>query len=110
MKLSLVVTSPGPNEGKEIPVKLSQFLIGRDQQCHLRPASALISKRHCALIQKGEQVYLRDFGSTNGTFINDEPVSGEQEVHHEDSLKVGPLSFKVKLEKTAAINKPTPPP
>jgi hypothetical protein len=49
MKLSLVVLTPGKMEGKSIPITLSQFLIGRDPQCHLRPASALVSKRHCAL-------------------------------------------------------------
>ena len=74
MKLNLVVLTPGKTEGKAIPVTLSQFLIGRDPQCHLRPASAVISKRHCALLTRGEQVFLRDFDSTIGTFVNDQPV------------------------------------
>src|SRR5204862_6676264 len=98
MKLSLEVLTPGKGQGKVIPIKLSQFLIGRDPQCHLRPASALISKRHCALIIKGEKVFLRDFDSTNGCFVNDEQVKGERELRQEDRLKIGPLAFIVKLE------------
>src|SRR4051794_14148341 len=35
MKLSLEVLTPGKGEGKIIPITLSQFLIGRDPQCHL---------------------------------------------------------------------------
>src|SRR5205814_201567 len=69
-----------------------------DPQCHLRPASPLISKRHCAILQKEGKVFLRDFGSTNGSFVNDEPVKGERELHHDDQLKIGPLLFTVRIE------------
>jgi predicted component of type VI protein secretion system len=112
MKLSLVVLTPGKSEGKVIPITLSQFVIGRDPQCHLRPASALISKRHCALLVRDGKVFLRDFDSTNGTFINDDPVKGEVEVKHDDRLKVGPLLFGIRAEATATppVNRPTPTP
>jgi predicted component of type VI protein secretion system len=110
MKLSLVVLTPGKQEGKVLEVKLTQFVIGRDPQCHLRPASPMISKRHCAIIQRDGKAFLRDFGSTNGSFVNDEPVTGEAELKNEDRLKVGPLLFSVRLEATAPVNRPTPPP
>jgi predicted component of type VI protein secretion system len=110
MKLSLVVLTPGKMEGKSIPVTLSQFLIGRDPQCQLRPASALISKRHCALLMRDNKAFVRDFDSTNGTSINDEPVKGERELHDGDSLKVGPLAFRVALEVDVPVDKPTPVP
>jgi predicted component of type VI protein secretion system len=113
MKLSLVVLTSGKTEGKVIPITLSQFVIGRDPQCHLRPASALISKRHCALLVRDGKIFLRDFDSTNGTFVNDAPVKGEVEVKHDDRLKVGPLLFGIRVEATAPappVNRPTPPP
>jgi hypothetical protein len=111
MKLNLVVLTPGKGEGMSIPITLGQFLIGRDPQCNLRPASPLISKRHCAVVVKGEQVFLHDFGSTNGTTLNDQPVKGEVELHNEDRLKVGPLSFLVRMEPVAVpVDKKTPMP
>ena len=110
MKLSLVVMSEGKARGQAIPITLQQFLIGRDKECQLRPASPMISKRHCALLVKGGKAFVRDFGSTNGTFVNDDPVKGERELKHEDVLKVGPLQFRVALEVTPPVNKPTPPP
>src|SRR6266851_3008949 len=111
MKLALVVMTPGKMEGKAIPITLSQFVIGRDPQCHLRPASPVISKRHCALLIKGEKVFVRDFDSTNGTLVNDQPVKGEVELQNADVLKVGPIAFAVNLEvSTAPVNKPTPAP
>jgi pSer/pThr/pTyr-binding forkhead associated (FHA) protein len=110
MKLQLVVLTPGKWENKVIPITLSQFLIGRDPQCHLRPASVLISKRHCALLVREGNVFLRDFDSTNGTFVNDQQIKGEVELHAEDRLKVGPLLFALKVEVPTAVDKPTPVP
>jgi len=110
MKLSLLVLTSGKQEGKVLEIKLPQFLIGRDAQCHLRPASALISKRHCALIQKEGKVFIRDFGSTNGTFVNDERVEGERELHNDDQLKVGPVAFAIRLEADAKPTTKTPAP
>lgn len=96
MKLSLVVLSGKP-EGKEIPIRLTQFLIGRDADCHLRPASPLISKRHCAILQREDKAFIRDFGSTNGTLVNQRQLQGECELQDGDMLKIGPLSFQVKI-------------
>jgi pSer/pThr/pTyr-binding forkhead associated (FHA) protein len=110
MKLSLVVLSEGKARGQSIPITLPQFLIGRDKECQLRPASPMISKRHCALLLKGGKAFVRDFGSTNGTWVNDDPVKGERQLNNEDVLKVGPLQFRVVLEATPPVNKPTPPP
>lgn len=110
MKLSLVVLSEGKAKGQTVPITLSQFLIGRDPQCQLRPASAAISKRHCAVLIKGGKVFVRDFDSTNGTLINDERVKGERQLQHDDTLKIGPLAFRVVIETSTAVTKPTPPP
>src|SRR5262245_7756560 len=110
MKISLMVLSAGKAAGKALPVTVPQFIIGRDPQCNLRPASAMISKRHCAIIAKGEEVFVHDFDSTNGTFINEQQIKGEVKVNDGDVLKVGPLSFKVVLEAAAVAPTPAPKP
>jgi pSer/pThr/pTyr-binding forkhead associated (FHA) protein len=114
MKVNLVVAD-GVHQGKVIPIKLAQFVIGRDPQCHLRPSSVAISKRHCAILVKGDKVVLRDLDSTNGTFVNEQPIKGQVELHDEDKLKIGPLAFTVKVESNVklervSVSKPTPVP
>jgi pSer/pThr/pTyr-binding forkhead associated (FHA) protein len=108
MKVNLVVAS-GVHQGKVIPITGPQFLIGRDAQCHLRPASQAISKRHCGVFVRDGKVYIKDFGSTNGTTVNDELIK-DAEVVVEDgaSLKLGPLDFTVRVEKTAVHPDGTP--
>ena len=39
MKCTLVVLTPGKSQGQEIPITFSQFTIGRDAKCNLRPAN-----------------------------------------------------------------------
>jgi predicted component of type VI protein secretion system len=97
MKFSLVVTQ-GSQQGRPIPITKSEFVIGRDAKCHLRPASHHVSKRHCMLRIRGDLAFVEDLGSTNGTFINDEQVKGERPLHDGDRLKIGPLDFLVRLE------------
>jgi pSer/pThr/pTyr-binding forkhead associated (FHA) protein len=95
MKVNLVVLSEGKANGQKIPITLSQFVIGRDAQCHLRPASAVISKRHCAVLVRDGQVYIRDFNSTNGTFVNDEQVA-ERSLRDGDVISLGGLELTFK--------------
>lgn len=106
MKVSLVVAQ-GVHQGKTIPIPVAQFLIGRDESCQLRPSSPVISKRHCAILIKSGKVLVHDFGSTNGTFVNDEKVSGEVEVRHNDKLKVGPLEFLLQVDATSTTTPKT---
>ncbi len=108
MKLSLVVLATGKMQGKVIPITVQEFVIGRDAQCQLRPASALISNRHCALIRREGKVFVRDFGSTNGTLINDRAFTGDIEVQNGDLLKAGPLAFRVVIEAAVPVTLSTP--
>jgi len=109
MKLSLVVAQ-GVHAGKVIPVTSAEFVIGRDPQCQLRPASPAISKQHCALTVRDAKAFIRDCGSTNGTFINGDQVAGEREVKSGDRLKVGPLEFDLRIDVAAPTPTPAPAP
>lgn len=109
MKVSLVVTQ-GANQGKEIPVTVFPFLIGRDPLCHLRPASGTISRRHCALVVRQDQLFINDYGSTNGTIVNGQRVRGELELKDGDQLQIDPLLFGVQIQVNVPVDKRTPMP
>ena len=97
MQLKLKVLD-GPQQGTEILVAGPKFLIGRDEDCHLRPNSDVISRHHCVLILEPGYVAVRDFNSKNGTVVNGQPVQGEQELKAGDELVIGPLRFAVQLD------------
>jgi pSer/pThr/pTyr-binding forkhead associated (FHA) protein len=70
MTPTLVVVTPGKQQGQVIPIAGPTFLIGRDPKCQLRPASAQIRTYHCALQVRDGKAFVRDLKSTNGTFVN----------------------------------------
>ena len=102
MKVRLVVVQGRP-EGMEIPLPMPQFLIGRDSRCNLRPSSESISKLHCAILQRKGEVFVRDLKSTNGSFVNNDRIQGEVQVHDGDLLKVGPLVLAIKIHADEAV-------
>ncbi len=95
----------GGSAGQVIKVAGSKFLIGRDEDCQLRPRSDVVSRHHCAIIVEGRYVALRDFGSKNGTFVNDQRVTGEQELEPGDQVKIGPLEFEILLDESLGAKK-----
>ena len=97
MKATLKVLK-GPSAGKEIGIPVAKFFIGRGEDCHLRPKSDAISRHHCAIIVSDSQVAIKDFGSKNGTFLNNERVENVAIINNGDQLVVGPLSFEVVLD------------
>lgn len=96
MEVQLVVAS-GSKAGQSIPIPGNKFIIGRAEDCHLKPRSELISRYHCAIISEDGYVAIRDLGSKNGVFLNGERVPLESELNNGDKLTIGPLEFVVQL-------------
>jgi pSer/pThr/pTyr-binding forkhead associated (FHA) protein len=96
MELSIKLLT-GRSAGQEIRIPVNKFLIGRAEDCHLRPHSDLISRHHCVLLVEEGVCAVRDFNSRNGTLVNEEAVVGQRELHNGDRLKVGNLEFEIQL-------------
>ncbi|MFN5532454.1 MAG: FHA domain-containing protein, partial [Planctomycetaceae bacterium] len=92
----------GSQAGKVIPLNVRQFLIGREQDCHLRPNSELVSRHHCVFAIDDFSVRLRDLGSTNGTFLNGERLKGQAVLKAGDKVTVGKLAFEVSIQLSPA--------
>jgi pSer/pThr/pTyr-binding forkhead associated (FHA) protein len=95
MEVKLVVVG-GKQEGMEIPVQGPEFLIGRGEECRLRPQSTMVSRKHCAILLGKDSAVLMDFGSINGTLINGERVQDRTELKNGDRIKIGVLEFDVR--------------
>jgi len=86
------------------------ILLGRSEEAKFRIQHDLVSRRHCELFESQGHVYVRDLGSTNGTFLNDEqvPASTKTVVMPGGIVRVGGLSFAVeyRLQATAVSEHP----
>lgn len=88
----------GKNDGKELPVQVAEFVIGRGEGAHLRPASDLVSRKHCTILSQGGKAVLIDHDSRNGTFLNGDQIKGQVDLKPGDRLRVGRLVFEVLID------------
>lgn len=108
-RISLVVTE-GPNEGDEIPVRCTPFIIGRLPDCPVRlgwqwrPAGDGIADRHCALVLHEGSFYLTTCKGADGTFVNGRRVAGAVELHDGEHLMIG--EWKLRVQIVAAFEPP----
>ncbi|GAB3100909.1 FHA domain-containing protein FhaB/FipA [Isoptericola nanjingensis] len=84
----LVVTT-GPLAGTTLPLSSASILIGRSPGCTLVLDDDYSSSRHARIFPQGDQWYVEDLGSTNGTFIGDTQVSGPQPLAPGVGVRIG---------------------
>jgi len=68
-------------------------LLGRGDQADIRLEDTFASTQHARLVPQGEVIVLEDLGSTNGTYLNGEPLRGPQPLHVGDSIRIGDSEF-----------------
>jgi len=68
-------------------------LLGRGGSAEIRIDDPFASSRHCRITMRGDVLVIEDLGSTNGTFLNDEALSGPQPLHPGDRIRIGDNEF-----------------
>lgn len=56
-----------------------------------------VSQRHCRVFSRNSKIYVEDLGSLNHTYVDGEEVTGETEIFSGSVLKIGRVSFDVKI-------------
>ncbi len=79
----------GPGQGQLLEVKQGSVVIGRASVSDLRLQHPSISRRHAQVKRVGEQFFVRDLGSQNGTFVNKQRIANEVEVRPGDNIALG---------------------
>jgi pSer/pThr/pTyr-binding forkhead associated (FHA) protein len=88
----IVERAPGHTPGMEYDIGRGAVL-GRGDQAEIRLEDPFASSRHARLVRQGGIVVLEDLGSTNGTYLNEELLSGPQPLHQGDRVRIGDSEF-----------------
>jgi len=92
-------------ERKDFPLKPGKTIIGRKEDCDLRIPLAEISRKHAMIMVDEKSVTIRDMGSSNGTYINNQKIS-EQEISAGDHIVIGPVVLTAQIDGQPADIKP----
>lgn len=102
MRVTLLVVA-GPQTGRQFTFdQHDTFMIGRSEDAHFcLPHDRFFSRHHCILEIAPPQCFLRDLGSTNGTFVNGIRVETAH-LKHGDRIQGGETVLEVRVESDMA--------
>src|SRR5687767_6825293 len=89
-----VVTSEGSLRGRVLVVDGDELVLGRREGSDLQLVDPHVSRTHAVIRRHSGAVWLEDLGSTGGTSVNGEPVTGSQALQHGDMVKFGTVETR----------------
>lgn len=80
---------------RETTISKSRFRIGRRSVCDLRVAWPTVSGVHAEFVKTSGALFLRDLGSTNGTFVNGRQIRSDCLLSEGNVIQLGSAEFRV---------------
>ena len=84
-----LVMHSGPTPGKTFPLVGDVLTIGREASNPIPINDAEISRKHSQLVLQGGKYVLTDLGSTNGTFVNGQRLTGQHVLQPGEVISLG---------------------
>jgi pSer/pThr/pTyr-binding forkhead associated (FHA) protein len=86
----------GKYQGGEFPLRMNrEIIIGRSSDLDMVLVEDMVSRRHAKITTSEAEIFIQDMGSTNGTFVNGEKISGRARLAEGDRILVGTSIIKV---------------
>jgi predicted component of type VI protein secretion system len=107
------VMRAGPTVGKVYPLEAAEISIGRESTNIIAINDVEVSRRHASMKLQGSSYSIQDLGSTNGTFVNGQRVTGPQVLNPGDSVSFGEgiiLSYESAFDPNATMLSSAKPP
>jgi predicted component of type VI protein secretion system len=108
MNVRFVVIAPESKQGT-FAVRLP-LVVGRSEEAKFRIQQDRVSRKHCEFFETDGALFIRDLGSTNGTFLDGEqiPSSTKMPVASGGVVRVGSLTFRVEYGELPDTEASTP--
>lgn len=76
-----------------------EVILGRDPTCTFVVPDETVSARHSRFSYRQNQWWLEDLHSTNGTYLNEEPISTLMVIVSGDEIRCGQAVFRIEVTK-----------
>lgn len=82
-----------------IVLEKGDHTVGRDPECGVWLDASGVSRRHARIrtVRGDEAVLLEDLGSTNGTLVQDVPITGEVRLTDGAEIQIGSVRLKLRI-------------
>src|SRR3974390_3364567 len=95
--MARLIVNPGREGAWEIPLQEGVNSLGRGEHNHFQINEPSVSTSHCHVVVNNGDILIHDLGSTNGTFIDQEPVK-EGHLQPGQKLKLGGVELLLEAD------------
>jgi diguanylate cyclase (GGDEF)-like protein len=92
--LVVIYTNEPTLLGRRFVLDHSPITIGAGAENEIVLKGVGVSREHTQLEQRSDEWWVMDMGSTSGSYVNDERITGERRLRNGDQLKIGPTILK----------------
>ncbi len=93
-EVAMLLLQRGGQGGQRWRLDADEVIIGRSPECDIILPDRQVSRRHARIFRRGDQYFLEDLGSKNGTWVNGQPVQDPVPLQDGDEIQVA-LRFKL---------------
>ena len=87
----------GPKELRGVSIVVrGPVIVGRSPSADIVIAAGYVSARHARFTLMGQNLFVEDLGSTNGTAVNGQPIHDPVSLNNNDVVNVGDVSIRVR--------------
>lgn len=80
-------------QGHTLDLRNGAVVVGRSSSCHIVLDDGLVSRRHAQFVLSDKAVFVEDFGSVNGVYVNGERINGQRSLRDGDRVQIGKQDF-----------------
>ena len=91
-----VVILDGSNQGDVVPLSQAPLLIGRGTDAAIRLDDDYVSTRHARIASSGDQWYVEDLGSTNGTYLGSSRITQPTAIQLGTQVRIGKTTLELR--------------
>lgn len=103
MHAKLIELGAQGHRANEILIKGEEFLLGRGSDCDFCLRDINVSRHHCLIHVRPEEITLVDLGSSNGTYVNRSRVISQIALRSGDEIRLGDLHFIFEIGESHAV-------
>ncbi len=103
-----VILSHAGAELARVTLPPGEYVIGRDASAGIHADTPLLSRRHALLTIQHDTVLIEDLASSNGTFVDEQPVAGTARLFPGHSVRLGDVTLDLNREAPTLALSPAP--
>ncbi len=96
LNLQVLITREGMKPQSTVWKLITSLMVGRSSICDVYIEDRQMSRQHFCLEKNGDQIFIMDLQSTNGTAVGGIRINGKRRLNSGDTIEAGSMKFMIR--------------